>query len=86
MTHTASALTEEIEKRAEDLKAALQSAQGSVATLSAELAAERWQHAITRDAVTAMSTELATVKARAEAQAAAQADQATPIARGLGQT
>jgi chromosome segregation ATPase len=80
-THTANARAEEIEKRAEDLKVALRSAQKSVATLTAELDAERRQHTTSRDTVKAVSTELATVKARAEAQAAVQMDQAERLKR-----
>src|ERR1700675_3146129 len=41
--HTATARAQEIEKRAEDLKAALNSAQGSATAVSAELEAERKQ-------------------------------------------
>jgi chromosome segregation ATPase len=79
--HTASARVQEIEKRAEDLKAALSSAQGSVQRLTAELDAERGQHGRTRESLTAVSTELVTVKARAEAQAGVQADQLERLKR-----
>jgi chromosome segregation ATPase len=72
---------QEIEKRAEDLKAALSSAQGSVQRLTAELEAERGQHGVTRGRVESLNTELVTVKARAEAQAGVQADQAERLKR-----
>jgi chromosome segregation ATPase len=79
--HTAMARVQEIEKRAEDLKAALSAAQGSVQRLTAELEAERGQHGKTRESLTAVSTELVTVKARAEAQAGVQADQLERLKR-----
>jgi chromosome segregation ATPase len=79
--HTAMARVQEIEKRAEDLKAALSSAQGSVQRLTAELEAERGQHQVTRGRVESLNTELVTVKARAEAQAGVQADQAERLKR-----
>jgi chromosome segregation ATPase len=79
--HTAMARVQEIEKRAEDLKAALSSAQGTVARLTAELEAERGQHEKTRESLTAVSTELVTVKARAEAQAGVQTDQLERLKR-----
>ena len=73
--HTATARAQEIEKRADDLKTALNSAQASAATVTAELEAERKQHAVMRTRLEAMTTELVTVKARAE-QAGIQAEQA----------
>ena len=73
--------SQEIEKRAEDLKTALQAAQGSAATLTADLDAERRQHGVTRDGLAAASAELVTVKARAEAQAGVQIDQADRLRR-----
>jgi colicin import membrane protein len=79
--HTAAARVQEIEKRAEDLKTALQSAQASAATLTAELEAERRVHGVTRDGLAAASTELVTVKARAEAQAGVQVEQAERLKR-----
>ncbi len=79
--HTAMARVQEIEKRAEDLKAALSSAQGSVQRLTAELEAERGQHQVTRGRVESLNTELVTVKARAEAQAGVQADQLERLKR-----
>jgi chromosome segregation ATPase len=79
--HTAMARVQEIEKRAEDLKAALSAAQASVARLTAELDAERGQHGKTRESLTAVSTELVTVKARAEAQAGVQEGQAERLKR-----
>jgi chromosome segregation protein len=79
--HTAAARVQEIEKRAEDLKTALQSAQASAATLTAELEAERRIHGVTREGLAAASTELVTVKARAEAQAGVQVDQAERLKR-----
>jgi colicin import membrane protein len=79
--HTAAARVQEIEKRAEDLKTALSSAQASAATLTAELEAERRMHGVTREGLAAASTELVTVKARAEAQAGVQVDQAERLKR-----
>jgi len=77
--HTAMARAEEIEKRAEDLKAALATAQGAVSRLTAELEAERQQHGLSREGLAALSTELVTVKARAEAQAGVQEGQAVRL-------
>ncbi len=79
--HTATARAQEIEKRAEDLKTALQSAQTSEQRLTAELEAERKQHGVTRQSFTAVSTDLATVKARAEARAGVQETQAERLKR-----
>jgi colicin import membrane protein len=79
--HTASARVQEIEKRAEDLKAALTLAQGVEQRVSAELEGERKQHRQAREGLAAVSTELVTVKARAEAQAGVQADQAERLKR-----
>lgn len=79
--HTAMARVQEIEKRAEDLKTALLAAQAAAANLTAELEAERKQHAATRVRLDTSSTELVTVKARAEAQAGVQADQAERLKR-----
>jgi len=79
--HTATARVQEIEKRAEDLKAALASAQAMVQRVTAELEAERVVHAKTRELLTAVSTELVTVKARAEAQAGVADGQALRLAR-----
>ena len=79
--HTATARVQEIEKRAEDLKTALSAAQGSVQQLTAELEVERGQHGVTRGRIEALNTELATVKARAEAQASLQVDQAERLKR-----
>ena len=73
--HTSMARAEEIEKRAEDLKAALATAQGAVSSLTAELEAERKQHGLSREGLAGLSTELVTVKARAEAQAGVQEGQ-----------
>jgi colicin import membrane protein len=73
--HTASARAQEIEKRAEDLKTALMAAQASEQRLTAEIEAERRQHGVTREQSNAVSTELMTVKARAEAQAGVQLEQ-----------
>src|ERR1700677_835744 len=73
--HTASARAQEIEKRAEDLKIALMAAQGSEQRLAAEIEAERRQHEATREQSNAVSTELMTVKAQAEAQAGVQLEQ-----------
>jgi chromosome segregation ATPase len=83
--HTAQARVQEIEKRAEDLKAALSSAQGTVARLTAELEAERGQHGVTRGRVESLTTELVTVKARAEAQAGVQAEQLERLKRLEGE-
>ena len=79
--HTAMARAQEIEKRAEDLKTALNSAQSSVGSLTAEVEAERKQHGAARARVEALTTELVTVKARAEAQASVQIDQADRLKR-----
>ena len=79
--HTATARVQEIEKRAEDLKTALQSAQASVVTLTADLEGERKQHLVTRDGLNTVSTELVTVKARADAQAGVQVEQADRLKR-----
>jgi colicin import membrane protein len=79
--HTATARAQEIEKRAEDLKTALIAAQASEQRLTAEIEAERRQHGATREHVTAVTTELVTVKARAEAQAGVQLEQAERLKR-----
>jgi colicin import membrane protein len=79
--HTATARAQEIEKRAEDLKATLGLAQAAAAIVTAELEAERKQHAATRGRLDTSSTELVTVKARAEAQASVQLDQAERLKR-----
>jgi colicin import membrane protein len=79
--HTATARVQEIEKRAEDLKTALNSAQTAAASVTAELEAERRAHGVTRDGFAAASTELVTVKARAEAQAGVQVEQAERLKR-----
>ena len=79
--HTATARAQEIEKRAEDLKTALHSAQTSEQRLTAEIEAERKQHLVTREGLNTVSTELVTVKARAEAQAGVQVDQAERLKR-----
>ena len=79
--HTALARVQEIEKRAEDLKATLSAAQGSVQRLTAELEAERGQQGVSRGRLEALTTELVTVKAWAEAQAAVQTDQAERLKR-----
>ena len=79
--HMASARVQEIEKRAEDLKAALTVAQGAVVSVTAELEAERGQHGATRGRSEALTTELVTVKARAEAQGQVQVDQAERLKR-----
>ena len=79
--HTASARAQEIEKRAEDLKTALMAARASEQRLTAELEAERRQHGATREQSNAVSTELMTVKARAEAQAGVQLEQAERLKR-----
>jgi chromosome segregation ATPase len=79
--HTALARAEEIEKRAEDLKAALGAAQASQQKLTADLETERRVHGVTREGLAAASTELVTVKARAEAQAGVQGAQADRLQR-----
>ncbi len=79
--HTATARAQEIEKRAEDLKTALTAAQGTVQRLTAELEGERRQFGVIREGLAAATTELVTVKARAEAQAGVQADQAERLKR-----
>jgi hypothetical protein len=79
--HTASARAQEIEKRAEDLKTALMAAQASEHRLTTEIEAERRQHGATREQSNAVSTELMTVKARAEAQAGVQLEQGERLKR-----
>ncbi len=79
--HTATARVQEIEKRAEDLKTALDAAQGSAQRLTVELETERRQVAGMREALSAATTELVTVKARAEAQAGVQVEQAERLKR-----
>jgi colicin import membrane protein len=79
--HTASARAQEIEKRAEDLKTTLMAAQASEQRLTAEIEAERRQHEATREQSNAVSTELMTVKARAEAQAGVQLEQVERLKR-----
>jgi chromosome segregation ATPase len=79
--HTATARVQEIEKRAEDLKTALDAAQGTVARLTAELETERRQVGGMREALSAATTELVTVKARSEAQAGVQVEQAERLKR-----
>jgi DNA repair exonuclease SbcCD ATPase subunit len=79
--HTAMARVQEIEKRAEDLKAALGAAQASEQRVAAELEAQRQQLALAREKLAAVSTELVTVKARAEAQAGVQLEQAERLKR-----
>src|ERR1700692_2870189 len=68
-------------ERAEDLKTALNSAQAAAASVTAELDAERQEHAATRGRLETSSTELVTVKARAEAQASVQLEQAERLTR-----
>jgi len=79
--HTATARVQEIEKRAEDLKTALQSAQAAAATLTAEIEVERKQHGAVRIELNTVTTELVTVKARAEAQASVQLEQVERLKR-----
>jgi chromosome segregation ATPase len=79
--HTASARAQEIEKRAEDLKAALTLAQAAEQRVATELEAERKQHGVAREKVAALSTEVVTVKARAEAQGEVQIEQAERLKR-----
>jgi colicin import membrane protein len=59
----------------------LNSAQTAAASVTAELEAERKQHAATRGRLDTSSTELVTVKARAEAQAGVQVEQADRLKR-----
>ncbi len=79
--HTASARATEIEKRAEDLKAALNLAQAAEQRVAAELEAERQQHRQAREGLAAVSTELVTVKARAQAQGEVQLEQVERLKR-----
>ena len=79
--HTASARAQEIEKRAEDLKGALALAQASEQRVSAELETERKQHEFVREKLAAATTEVVTVKARAEAQGQVQLEQAERLKR-----
>jgi len=73
--HTATARASEIEKRAEDLKPPSHGASCSTAR-NGGTRSERAQHGKTRDRMEATGTELVTIKARAEAQASMQAEQA----------
>ena len=50
-------------------------------TLTADLEGERKQHLVTRDGLNTVSTELVTVKARADAQAGVQVEQADRLKR-----
>jgi chromosome segregation ATPase len=79
--HTATARVQEIEKRAEDLKAALTVAQGAIQSVTAELEAERKKHTATLGRVEALGLEIATVKARAEAQGQVQGENADRLKR-----
>jgi colicin import membrane protein len=79
--HTAVARAQEIEKRAEDLKAAVTVAQAAVVAVTAELEAERKQHVTTRGRVESLGLEIATVKARAEAQGQLQSENAERLKR-----
>ena len=77
--HTASARAQELEKRADDLKMALGAAQAAAERATAELTAERVQHAMTRERVAAVSVDLAAVQARAEAALSVLSDQAARL-------
>jgi colicin import membrane protein len=79
--HTAMARVQEIEKRAEDLSRALDLAHGTEQRLTLELEAERKTLGVLRETLNALHLESATVKARAEAQAGVQADQAERLKR-----
>jgi colicin import membrane protein len=79
--HTATARVQEIEKRAEDLSRALDLAHGTEQRLTLELEAERKTLGVLRETLNALHLESATVKARAEAQAGVQADQAERLKR-----
>jgi hypothetical protein len=72
---TATNSGQEIEKPAEELKTALMAAQAREQRLTAEIEAERRQHGATREQSNAVSTELMTAKARAEAQAGVELEQ-----------
>jgi hypothetical protein len=80
-SHTSRARRQEIKKRAEDLKTALLAAQAREQRLTAEIEAERRQHGATREQSNAVSTELITVKARAEAQAGVELEQGERLKR-----
>lgn len=67
--HTAAARAVEIERRADDLKAALTAAQEAAKVAAVELDAERQRNAAAAARLDAVITELATVKATAAAAA-----------------
>jgi hypothetical protein len=77
----AGAREQEIEKRAEDLKTALLAAQAREQRLTAEIKTERRQNGATREQSNAVSTELMTVKARAEALAGVELEQVERLKR-----
>ena len=79
--HTAAARAEELEKRAEDLKTTLAAARSSLTEQTAVTNMERKQHDEVRARLEAVTAELVTVKARAEAQAGIQVDQAERLKR-----
>jgi len=66
--NVARARAEEIEKRADDLKIAVSAAHASASATAAELDAVRQQHESARSRSDSLSTELATLTARLEAQ------------------
>jgi hypothetical protein len=63
----------------------LGAAQAAERRLTAELEAERVGHAKTRDSLTALTTELVTVKARAQAQGEVQLEQGERLKRAEGE-
>lgn len=73
--NTVAARAVEIERRADDLKTALSAAQDAAKATVSELDAERQRHTADATRLNAAITELATVKAKAEAEKAAYADQ-----------
>lgn len=73
--HTAAARAIEIERRADDLKTALTAAQDAAKTATGELEAERQRHALSSARIDTVMSELATLKAQAEAAAQAHRDQ-----------
>jgi colicin import membrane protein len=73
-TSTAEARAVEIERRADDLKVALATAQEAAKTAGVELEAERQRHEAATIRLDATVTELVTVKARAEAEREGQAE------------
>jgi colicin import membrane protein len=79
--HTAVGRAEEIQKRAEDLRRSLDASQISLRDQTAETNKERQYHDTLRVRAEALAAELATVKARAEANAGVQVEQVERLRR-----